>query len=194
MNNITKQGIWHNPIFLEKGYQFNTSSGWTYTPAVDTVNSTISSLYIDLSSIQPLEQTIKLKIELDLTWGDFTGSGTAGTFRFVFQGANRLIGATSNEWQGQNYITSALNSAQAPLTLCNNNITGGTYHYSTNVTIPAAWFATYEGSILGFKVDYRRGTGNVSISNLNITLDTTEDIAVVSLNDNYIIGGQIYEY
>ena len=184
-----------NNNFLEIGYKFNITDGWTYTPAVDTNNSTISQPHIDLSSILPLKKTIKLKIELDFTWGDFTGSGTAGTFGAAFQGANRKIGATSDVWEGTNYITSALNSQASPTTLITNNITGGTRHYSAIATISSSWFNTYQGSILGFRTNYRRGAGSLSISNLKITLASLKDNnQVASISSIYTQGNQIYEY
>lgn len=184
-----------NNNFLEIGYKFNTTDGWTYTPTVDGTNSTTNSLFVDLSSIQPLIKPIKLKIELDFTWGDFTGSGTAGTFGAYFQGSNRQIGTTTTVWQGNNYITAALNNSNPPKNLIINNITGGTQHYSVIATIPGSWFESYEGSILGFRTDYRRGNGSLSISNLKITLASLKDNnQVASISSIYTQSNQIYEY
>ena len=191
---ISKTGLLTINDFIEKGYQFNTSSGWSYTPGVDAENRTTSGMLITLTPFQTLKKPLKLYIELDLTWGNFTGSGTAGTFRFNFQGAQQLLDGTE-AWQGTNYITSALQSQHAPINSVNANLTGGSYHYSTSTIIPASWFDTYQGSRLAFRVDYCRGGGSVTVSNVKVTFDSSPGgPCTTSIGLEYAAAGQFYEY
>ena len=194
---VFKTGILTSNDFIEEGYLINTSNGWSYTPVVDATNSCASSIIIDFSAFAELNQPLQFTIEADLAWGDFTGSpgNTAGTFNTHFQGANRKISTNAFEWTGTNYVTSALDSKAHPKTLITNAVSGGSYHYLTTCTIPASWFATYNGSYLSFRTDYRKGNGAITLSNLKVSFAAAiNGPFTAKINKNYIASNHFYEY
>ena len=193
---ITKTGIFNSPNIKENALTSIGFFDFSYTPKVDTNNSTAATIsqIVDLSQFSNLNQDIQLQIECDFTWGDFSsGIGNGGTFNVRFQGSNRQKGTTSMVWQGTNYITTALNNQQSCLTLINNSSSGGTYHYSISCTIPASWFDTYDGSSFSFRTDYSNGIGTIQVSNTKIYIgnNTSEQ---AHIHNNYISGNTLYEY
>ena len=190
---LTKTGMFYTDTFIEKEQLFNSSDGWSYVPTIDASNSCAASITVDFSNFINLNTPIKFDIELDFSWGDFTGSpsNTAGTFNVRFQGPNKKIETNAYAWEGTNYVNTVLNNSASTKTLITNNITGGSYHYATSFTIPATWFDTYCASRLSFRTDYRKGTGAITIENVKITLHNSQE---ATFHNNYIMANQIYEY
>lgn len=188
---ITKTGILHGNLFLEQQPFYKATSSLSYTPAVDTNNSCLGSYAIDFSQFKDYHIPLTFHIELDLTWGDFSGSQNVSDFGIYFQGSNFNISSNSWAWNGSNYLVAGLREAANIKTLILNSITGGTQHVSATAVVPAIFFDTHSGSAISIRCNYRKGTGAVTISNLVIDL-TQGDYA--SIHKNYISGRQFYEY
>lgn len=190
--NVNKQGQLQHNTFIEIGSQYNNITSFSYTPSTGN-NSCINNCIINLSQFVGLNAPIQLAIELDLTWTNFTGYGTNGTFFATFQGANRKIETNTFVWEGYNYIAKALGTFTTKIT---NALTGGTYHYNVTATIPASWFNTYNASYLGIRSDYSNGTGQITVSNIQVSLlgGTQNTSSIASITNNYIKANNFYEY
>lgn len=194
---ITKTGIWTSNNFYESGYAqwSDPTISSEYAPVKDTSNSCQNNQTIRFTDIPTTQATdVKIRIELDVFWsGGFDTSSTAGTFDMYFQGAQYIISSSSIAWQGTNYITSILNNTQSLKTLV-ISAASGSYHYNCTTTIPASWFATYNGSNLGIRTNYaNNGTAKVEIKNVKIYPDKYYCAETAHVANNYIAGYQFYE-
>lgn len=130
-----------------------------YTPASGGTNKTLTSFQ---AALHFPTATRKFHAELDFVWTDFTG--ISSNFGCQFQGEMNKPGGTASY---SSPIAMALNSAMSPKTLITGTVTGGTYHYSVDVTIEESlWKDKYEWAYLGFRTDYSNGTGSISVKNL----------------------------
>lgn len=186
--NLTKTGLLNSNTFIEMGGSLISKSSGTYTPSTGT-NSCMNIGAVDLSSVADLGVPIVITVEFDFTWTNFTGHSGNGTFDMWFQGSNRKKEDNSFVWAGTNYTCLALTR---PANLIKGALTGGSYHYKVNNTIPVSWFNTYNGSNFGVRTDYSNGTGSVTISNLSISYGALEKNA--SIANKYIEANNFYEY
>lgn len=145
-----------------KGNVDPNMSSWSYTPAADTNNSTMTGFYFER-----IEGIYNYRITLVVTWSGFDNiSTTSENFDAVFQGATVKLDGSS-VWSGECGINSQLR-AQGHLGTLARGAASGTRLYDTSFTVPAAWDGTYKGQYVGIRTNYSNGTGKWTISKVRI--------------------------
>lgn len=189
---INSRGIVEAVEFYEEGVTDALSisgNGYTLHPPSNTNNYCSDGYYVLFNDVSVSKKYV---VEIDFTWSENWASGTGGTFRIIFQGANKPVTGTSYIWSGTNYVTNAMNSYQSPLELVNNSPNGGTYHYKCNFIIPGNY--GYDGCRIGMRCDYSDGNGTLSWNNLKIyEYEASLNNEKTKFGNNYITVKQFNE-
>ena len=181
---LYKNGIWtENNIHEFNAVENYNNSEATYTPTKDATNSCCNLTSVDLSQFIGTTSDITLRIEIDIDYNNFDSSSTAGTFKMWWQGSNYVIAEDAYKWSGSNYIAIALQNEENPTTIV-NEVSSGTYHYNTKITIPKTWWDSYSKSNIDLRTDYSNGVGTITMKNLKIYLDSEYGNGYAKINSN----------